>query len=429
MCNKNLLLCLLLNLTIGYHAIAQHQSTTITAVTPESAGFSAQRLAKLDNAMKEWADKGWMNGAVALVIRNGKIAYYNGVGYNDIEAKQKMLKEGIFRIASQTKAITSVAIMMLFDDGKLLLNDRVSKFIPSFSKPTVLDKFEAKDTTYTTVPAAREITIKDLLTHTSGLGYAQIGSPEANAIYAKSNITAGLGVKEGTLLEAMTRLGKLPLMHQPGQRWTYGLNTDLLGCIVEVVSGMSLDQFFKTCIFQPLGMNNTYFSVPENKSDQLVNMYTEDQKGKLIKGGNKIFGTPTASNYPLIGSTYYSGGGGLSAPIMDYAIFLQMLLNGGEYNGVRLLGHNTVRMMTMNQVGDLSLGDDKFGLGFGIVTEKGSANTPAQAGTFSWGGAFSTSYWVDPKEKMILLFYRQLQSSSHGDVTERFRALTYQALN
>lgn len=427
--NKNLLLCLFLNLTFGYTAIAQHQATTITTGTPEAAGFSAQRLTKLDNAMKEWADKGWMNGAVALVIKNGKIAYYNGVGYNDIDAKQKMPKEGIFRIASQTKAITSVAIMMLFDEGKLLVNDRVSKFIPSFSKPTVLDKFEAKDTTYTTVPAAREITIKDLLTHTSGLGYATIGSPEANAIYAKSNITAGLGVKDGTLLEAMTRLGKLPLMHQPGQRWTYGLNTDLLGCIVEVVSGMSLDQFFKTRIFQPLGMNNTYFSVPENKSDQLVNMYTEDQQGKLVKGGNKIFGTPTASNYPLIGSTYYSGGGGLSGPIMDYAIFLQMLLNGGEYNGVRILGRNTVRMMTMNQVGDLSLGDDKFGLGFSVVTEKGSANTPAQAGTFSWGGAFSTSYWVDPKEKMVLLFYRQLQSSSHGDVVERFRALTYQALN
>ncbi|RZM25539.1 MAG: class A beta-lactamase-related serine hydrolase [Pedobacter sp.] len=427
--NKNLLLCLFLNLTFGYTAIAQHQTTTITTGTPEAAGFSAQRLTKLDNAMKEWADKGWMNGAVALVIKNGKIAYYNGVGYNDIDAKQKMPKEGIFRIASQTKAITSVAIMMLFDEGKLLVNDRVSKFIPSFSKPTVLDKFEAKDTTYTTVPAAREITIKDLLTHTSGLGYATIGSPEANAIYAKSNITAGLGVKDGTLLEAMTRLGKLPLMHQPGQRWTYGLNTDLLGCIVEVVSGMSLDQFFKTRIFQPLGMNNTYFSVPENKSDQLVNMYTEDQQGKLVKGGNKIFGTPTASNYPLIGSTYYSGGGGLSGPIMDYAIFLQMLLNGGEYNGVRILGRNTVRMMTMNQVGDLSLGDDKFGLGFSVVTEKGSANTPAQAGTFSWGGAFSTSYWVDPKEKMVLLFYRQLQSSSHGDVVERFRALTYQALN
>lgn len=429
MFKKNLFICLLFNLTIGYHVIAQQQSAAITSGSPEAAGFSSERLRKLDATMKEWSDKGWMNGAVALIIRNGKIAYYNSAGYNDIEAKQKMPKEGIFRIASQTKAITSVAIMMLFDDGKLLLNDKVSKFIPSFSKPTVLDKFEPKDTTYTIVPATREITIKDLLTHTSGLGYAQIGSPEANAIYAKSNITAGLGVKEGTLLEAMTRLGKLPLMHQPGQRWTYGLNTDLLGCIVEVVSGMSLDQFFKTRIFQPLGMNNTYFSVPEKKSGQLVNMYTEDQQGRLIKGGNKIFGTPTASNYPLIGSTYYSGGGGLSAPIMDYAIFLQMLLNGGEYNGVRILGRNTVRMMTMNQVGDLSLGDDKFGLGFGIVTEKGSANTPAQAGTFSWGGAFSTSYWVDPKEKMVLLFYRQLQSSSHGDVVERFRSLVYQALN
>lgn len=428
MLKRILIVCLLLHCIAGYQVIAR-QSQVISSGSPEDAGFSSERLLKLDGAMKEWTDKGWMNGAVALIVRDGKIAYYNASGYDDIEAKKKMPKDGIFRIASQTKAITSVAIMMLFDEGKLLLNDRVSKYIPSFSKPVVLDKFNAKDTSYTTVPATREITIKDLLTHTSGLGYAQIGSPEANAIYAKSNITAGLGVKEGTLLAAMTRLGKLPLMHQPGQRWTYGLNTDLLGCIVEVVSGVSLDEFFRTRIFQPLGMKDSYFSIPKNKEDRLVNMYTEDPQGKLIKGGNKIFNTPTASNYPLMGSTYYSGGGGLSAPIMDYAIFLQMLLNGGEYNGVRLLGRNTVRMMTMNQVGDLNMGDDKFGLGFGIVTEKGSANTPAQAGTFSWGGAFATSYWVDPKEKMVLLFYRQLQSSTHGDVVEKFRALTYQALN
>ncbi|HKG07910.1 MAG TPA: serine hydrolase domain-containing protein [Pedobacter sp.] len=426
MLKKYFLVCLLF---IACAVANAQKPATISFGKPEEAGFSALRLHKLDVAMKEWADKGWMNGAAALIIRDGKVAYYSASGYNDIAAKEKMPKDGIFRIASQTKAITSVAIMMLFDEGKLALNDRVSKFIPSFSKPAVLDKFEAKDTTYTTVPASREITIKDLLTHTSGLGYAQIGSPEAIAIYAKNNITAGLGVKEGTLLEAMTRLGKLPLMHQPGQRWTYGLNTDLLGCIVEVVSGMSLDQFFKTRVFDPLGMKDTYFNIPKNKTDRLVNMYTEDQQGNLILGGNKIFNTPTASNYPLLGSTYYSGGGGLSSTILDYAVFLQMLLNGGEYNGVRLLGRNTVRMMTMNQIGDLNLGDDKFGLGFGIVTERGSANTPARTGTFSWGGAFSTSYWVDPEERMVLLFYRQLQSSSHGDVVEKFRALTYQALN
>jgi CubicO group peptidase (beta-lactamase class C family) len=428
MLKKSLLFFLLFNCVSSYYALAQH-ADVIAYGTPEAAGFSSVRLQKLDAAMKEWADKGWMNGGVALAVRNGKVAYFHASGYNDVEAGQKMQQDGIFRIASQTKAITSVAIMMLFDEGKLLLNDRVSKFIPSFAKPTVVDKFEAKDTSYTTVPASREITIKDLLTHTSGIGYAQIGSPEANAIYAKSNITAGLGVKEGTLLEAMTRLGKLPLMHQPGARFTYGLNIDLLGCIVEVVSGKSLDEFFKTRIFQPLGMKDTYFFIPKNKADRLVNMYTEGYDGKLIKGGNKIFNTPTASNYPLLGSTYYSGGGGLSGTIFDYAVFLQMLLNGGEYNGVRLLGRNTVRMMTMNQIGELSLGDDKFGLGFQVVTEKGSANVPAQEGTYSWGGAFSTSYWVDPKEKMVYLFYRQLQSSSHGDVVEKFRALLYQALN
>jgi CubicO group peptidase (beta-lactamase class C family) len=388
--------------------------------TPEAAGFSTERLKRLDREMNDWAQKKWMQGGAALIIRNGKLVYYKTVGY----------KDDIFRIASQTKAITSVAMMILFEEGKFLLDDAVSKYIPAFKKQQVLDKFNAADTTYTTVPAKSEITIRQLFTHTSGLGYAQIGSKEANAIYAKNNLTAGIGIQNDKLLDAMNRLGKLPLMHQPGEKWTYGLNSDLLGCLVEVISGMTLNDFFRTRIFEPLGMKDTYFTIPKEKANRLVNMYKEDSTGHLIKATNNMLnGVTITTDYPLWESTYYSGGAGLSSTIYDYGIFLQMLLNNGIYNGKRLLSRNTVRIMTMNQIGDLSRGDDKFGLGFQIVSEKGSARTPAQQGTYSWGGAFATSYWVDPKEKMVMLFYRQLQGTTHGDLPEKFRALVYQAIN
>ena len=417
-----LLISLLISIVFG--AFAQ----PITTGTPEAAGFSSERLKRLDAAMDEWVKKGYMNGGAALIIRNGKIAYYKASGYDDLDTKSTLQKDGIFRIASQTKAITSVAIMMLFDEGKLLLSDPVSQYIPSFKKQSVLVTLNP-DTTYTTVPAKREVTIKDLLTHTSGLGYAQIGSKEANSIYEKSKLTAGIGVSNETLLTAMTRLGTLPLMHQPGEKWTYGLNNDLLGSLVELISGVSLDEFFRTRIFEPLGMKDTYFTIPQAKASRLVNLYTEKSDGTLVKAGTNMLNGPVTANYPLVKTSYYSGGAGLSSTLYDYAIFLQMLLNNGEYNGKRLLGRNTVRMMTTNQIGDLSLGDDKFGLGFQIVSEKGSGRTPAQAGTFSWGGAFATSYWVDPKEKMVLLFYRQLQARTHNELVEKFRALTYQAIN
>jgi CubicO group peptidase (beta-lactamase class C family) len=399
-----------------------------TAASPESAAFSSQRLLQIDKSMNDWVQKGWMNGGAALIIHNGKIVYYKAAGYNDLGSKTILQKDAIFRIASQSKAITSVAIMMLFEEGKLLLDDNVSKYIPAFKKQVVIDKFNETDTTYTSVPAKREITIRDLLTHTSGLGYAQIGSKEANAIYAKNNITAGIGVTNSTLLVAMNRLAKQPLMHQPGERFTYGLNTDLLGCLVEVISGITLNDFFRTRIFEPLGMKDTYFYIPAEKAERLINLYKEDSLGRLEKSEGNMLNGPTVVNYPLIKSSYYSGGAGLSSTIYDYAVFLQMLLNGGKYDGKQLLSRNSVRMMTMNQIGDLSLGTDKFGLGFQVVTERGSARTPANEGTFSWGGAFATSYWVDPKEKMVMLFYRQLQGGTHGDVVEKFRALTYSAL-
>ncbi|MEO6639440.1 MAG: serine hydrolase domain-containing protein [Ginsengibacter sp.] len=394
---------------------------------PAIAGFSAERLKKIDNAMDEWASAGWTNGSVGLIIRNGKIVYYKAAGYNDVESKLAMPKDGIFRIASQTKAITSVAVMMLYEEGKFLLDDRVSKYIPAFANQKVIDKFNEADTTYTTVAAKRQITIRDLLTHTSGIGYAQIGSKEAKAIYAKNNVTAGLDVKDDKLRDAMDRLGSLPLIYQPGTQWMYGLNVDLLGDLVELWSGMTLEDFFSERIFKPLGMNDTYFNIPAAKASRLVNLYIEDSLGQL----NKAKGVTNSldANFPLRKKNYFSGGGGLSSSIYDYAVFLQMLLNGGEYNGTQLLSRNTVRMMTTNQIGDINFGDNKFGLGFQLVTEKSAGNSPSNPGTFSWGGAFATSYWVDPKEKMVIVFYRQLYNTSHGDLADKFKVMAYSALN
>jgi CubicO group peptidase (beta-lactamase class C family) len=222
-------------------------------------------------------------------------------------------------------------------------------------------------------------------------------------------------------------LGGLPLIHQPGEKWIYGLNVDLLGYLVEIWSGLSLDDFFRLRIFEPLGMKDTYFNVPAEKANRLVYLYSEDSVGHLIKQSGWVLGMDV--NFPLRKKTYFSGGGGLSSTVYDYAVFLQMLLNGGEYNGQRLLSRNTVRMMTMNQIGNIDFGDNKFGLGFSIVTEKSSGAFPSQAGTFSWGGAFSTSYWADPKEKMIVIFYRQSWITKHGELGDKFRVLSYQALN
>lgn len=203
-----------------------------------------------------------------------------------------------------------------------------------------------------------------------------------------------------------------------------------LAVLVEVISGITLNDFFRTRIFEPLGMKDTYFLIPTEKASRLVNMYREDSTGRLVKALPDLLNGPVGANYPLVSSTYYSGGAGLSSTIYDYAVFLQMLLNNGLYNGKRLLSRNTVRTMTMNQIGDvLYRGDDRFGLGFQISTEKSSGRNLAQAGTYGWGGAFATSYWVDPKEKMVMLFYRQLRNTTHDDVVEKFRSLVYQAIN
>jgi CubicO group peptidase (beta-lactamase class C family) len=424
--NRILVAVLILFSAASCQKPAEEKSKVLQEAAPEAGGFSATRLARLDSAMNNWVKDNWVNGSVVLVARKGKIVFHKAYGYNDLETKAALDKNGIFRIASQTKAITTTAAMMLWEEGKFSLDDPVSWYIPSFANQKVMDKFNAKDTTYTTIPAKRATTIRDLLTHTSGLGYPTIGTPEANAMYAKAKISGGLGEKDNKLSDAMTRLGGLPLLFQPGERWMYGANTDVLGYLVEIWSGTTLEEFFTTRIFQPLGMKDTYFNVPPEKASMLVNFFQEDSTG--IKKQEKAFGA-LDMNFPIQKHSYFSGGGGLSSTTKDYAIFLQMLLNGGEYNGVRLLAHNTVRLMTMNQIGELNVGDNKFGFGFSLITENSSRIGPSQAGTYSWGGAFSTSYFVDPKEEMIVIIYRQMWGSKIGNIDRAFKPLVYQAIN
>ena len=406
-------------------------SQILQTAAPSFVQVSEERLQRVDGLMQQYIDSGWINGDTAIIARNGKIIYYTGLGYDDAGTKKPLQKDAIMRIASQTKAITSVAVMMLYEEGKFLLDDAVSKYIPEFKNPVVLDSFNESDTTYTTVPAKSEITIRQLLTHTSGIQYAQIGSKIFKAIYAKAGIVAGIGVDRIKLADVMKKLGPLPLAHQPGEKFTYGLNTDLLGYLVEVVSGMSFDVFLKKRIFDPLGMKDTWFYLPADKQNRLATLYTEDDNKHLKKAEetmniNGIFYT----NYPNMNGTYFSGGGGLASTAYDYAIFMQMLLNNGVYNGKRILSRNTIRMMTTNQIGDLTLGHgNTFGLGFEIVTKKGSAFSPRPEGSYSWGGMFSSSYWIDPKEKIVAQLFLQLYPNSHGDIHEKFKVLTYQALN
>jgi CubicO group peptidase (beta-lactamase class C family) len=306
-----------------------------------------------------------------------------------------------------------------------LLDEPVSKYLPAFKNPKVLDKFNEKDSSYTTLPAKSEITIRQLLSHTSGISYAGIGTKEANAIYAKAKVPSGIGTPNAKLADAMNALGGLPLIHQPGEKWSYGLNTDVLGYLVEVLSGTTLDGFFRTRIFEPLGMKDTYFYLPKDRHNRLTALYTEDEKKAYQKRPAQGNQTP---DYPKQAGTYYSGGAGLSSTAYDYAVFLQMLLNGGEYNGKRLLSPATVRMMTSNQIGELSLGLKKFGLGFGLITEREAARMPVSEGSFEWGGIFGTTYWADPQEGVVALLYTQKFPNSYGDLGDKFRVLVYQAL-
>ena len=407
-------------------ATAPNPSAGLLMVKPESAGMSSARLQRIDQLLQDYTNKNLVPGAIALIIRDGKVVYHKAVGQNDTESKSALRTDAIFRVASQTKALTSLGVMLLFEEGKFLLDEPISKYLPAFKNQKVLDKFNEKDSSYTTIPAKREVTIRHLLTHTSGISYAVIGSKEANAIYAKAKIPSGIGTPNDKLADAMNRLGGLPLVHQPGEKFTYGLNTDVLGYLIEVVSGQPLDVFMRTRIIEPLGMNDTYFYLPAAKHSRLATLYTEDNQKNTVK---RVAQNGQSPDYPKVNGTYFSGGAGLSSTISDYAKFLQMMLNNGTYNGKQIISPATVRLMTTNQIGEVNQGDNKFGLGFGIITPKGAAKLGVSEGSYEWGGIFGTSYWVDPKEKIIGLIYTQkYPNTAGGTLSDKFKALVYQSI-
>ena len=385
-----------------------------------------ERLGRIDTLINQYIARNRVAGAVTIVVKDGQIVQYKAYGYDDIDTKKPMTKDAIFRIASQTKAIASTAVMMLYEEGKFLLTDPIENYLPEFKNAMVLDKFNEADTTYTVVPAKRKVTIKDLLTHTSGLSYAVIGTKEMNAIYAKAGIPSGIGETKANLKEKMTILGGLPLSHQPGLKFTYSLSVDVLGYLVEKLSGLTLDEYLRKKIFQPLGMKDTYFNLPPEKHKRLTTLYTEDSQHQLVKQLKDRNGI--SPNYPTQTTQYFSGGAGLSSTAYDYAIFMQMMLNKGSFNGVQILSPRVVEMMTQNQIGDLMEGNNKFGLGFEITSEKTASESPKNANSFGWGGYFGTNYWADPREKLVCLFMIQKSPNSDGELVRKFEIAVYQSL-
>jgi len=422
--------------TFSFSQGADNASMELKQVKPESERILSERLNKLSEQINQWIKEEQLNGATAIILRNGKIVYQKAFGFATKEKSIPMKNDNIFRIASMTKPIISVAAMMLYEEGKFLLTDPVSKFIPEFKNPVVLDKYNAADTTYTTVPAKREITMRDILSQSSGLGYAQIGSATANAIYFKNKINGGIGTPYSTLKDVITRLAKLPLFMQPGEDFMYGLNTDVLGYLVEVISGMPLDKYLKQKIFDPLGMKDTYFFLPKEKQTRLVPLYTQQgDKIKLRIQDSLISLNGTFSrDFPKTpNGTYFSGGAGLASTAYDYALFGQMLLNGGEMNGKRILSPGTIQIMASNQIDDhLMWGDTnktrRFGLGFGILTEYAERTMMIPAGSYGWDGMFASHFWVDPRNKMVVVFMRNIWPTDHWDYGDRIKPLIYQAL-
>jgi CubicO group peptidase (beta-lactamase class C family) len=428
---KNSILLMLL-LTIGISGIAQtksiKKSSVLTEAAPESVGISSERLARIDQMCAEAIQKGDLPGIVSLVARNGKIVHWKAYGMADAQAGRAMKRDDIFRIASQTKAITSTAVMMLWEEGKFRLDDPISKFIPEFKNPQVLKSFKYADTTWTSEPAKSEITIRHLLTHTSGLGYGLIDSDERmKMIYQKANVTELFTTKEIYIGDVVKRLAKLPLHHNPGEKFTYSMSIDVLGYLVEIVSGMSFDQFLKTRLFDPLGMNDTRFYQPDEKAGRLVAIQ-QKVDGKWQRYPNTFYDT----DYPVKGAkTFFSGGAGLSSTVKDYATFLQMYLNGGELNGVRILSRTTVDVILANHSAELFGFPERYhGLAFGVTTPKGQANGGnGSEGTFDWGGYFNTQYFADPKEKIIGLIFKQIQGPVNDETGWKFRQLVFQTID
>jgi CubicO group peptidase (beta-lactamase class C family) len=388
-------------------------------------GFSAERLARIDRFLQQSVDSNRIGGAVALVLRDGQVAYQKSVGWVDREARRPMTPDAIFRIASQSKAITSTAVLMLVEEGRIALGDTVSRFIPEFAHTTVASR---ADSGRTVGPAKRQITIFDLLTHTAGISYG------TERWIADQYAAKGLGPAAGNgwytadktepVCETMSRLATLPFVTQPGEAFVYGYNTDILGCVVERASGLSLDDFIRTRITGPLGMTDTYFFVPPAKASRLVTLYMNDSTGRTVRAPE---GSRGQGHYVQGPRRSYSGGAGIVSTARDYARFLQMVLNRGEIDGVRILSPRSVDLMTSNQIPAIYGNNGKgFGLGFETV-ERVGANGYYSVGSFGWGGAYGSNYEVDPAERMVVVFMTN-QMPNRSDVAAKFPTLVYQAL-
>jgi CubicO group peptidase (beta-lactamase class C family) len=395
----------------------------IKLVQPEEVGLSTPRLAKISNMIQGTIDDKKMAGAVVLVARHGKIAYLESFGRAD--TNKPMTKDTMFRVCSMTKPVVTLAILQLYEEGKLLLSDPVAKYIPEFSHPKVIEMLpEGSNPAFRLVPAKRDITIKDLLTHTAGMPYpfASEWYPkdrllrQMHDMYEEAGISSGMYETDGTIGDMVKRLARLPLASQPGEAFIYGMAADVQGFLVEVVSGMKLDDYISAHIFKPLNMKDSYFFVPEGKQDRLSAVWKSDWHGKLEKvlpgphrEGDYVYSPSFQTQGP---KTFLSGGVGMVTTPYDYFRFAQMLLNKGELDGVRVVSRKTVELMTINQIGKLSettLHDEgwKFGLGLGIQADREHNVDAGDVGTFEWAGLYSTRFSVNPKEEKITIFLSQ----------------------
>jgi CubicO group peptidase (beta-lactamase class C family) len=394
------------------------------APAPRS-GFAVDRLARIDSAFQRAVNEKEIMGAVALVLRDGQPVYEKAFGWADREAGRRMTTDALFRIASQSKALTSVAVMQLVEEGKISLSDPASRFIPAFAKTTVATR---TDTGRAIVPARRQITIRDLLTHTAGISYGTdaVVAPlyEAKTLGPAAGWGWYFADKDEPICTSIERLATLPFVAQPGEKFVYGYNTDILGCVVERASGMPLDRYLETRITGPLGMRDTHFFVPTADRNRLSAVYMSTDSG-LARAPE---GPRGQGNYVEGPRRAFSGGAGLVSTARDYGRFLQAMLDGGALGGARVLGPKTVALMTTNQAGTLfSQTGRGFGLGFELQLVPGADGHPESVGTFSWGGAYGSQYEVDPRERLVLVYMVQ-QLPSRSSLGARFPMLVYQAL-
>jgi CubicO group peptidase (beta-lactamase class C family) len=394
------------------------------AARPEEVGVGSERLGRLTATLDRYVDAGLLPGGVILVARGGRVVLHHAFGSRDREARAPMTPDALFRIASQTKALVSTAVLMLQEDGKLLISDPVSKYLPAFANTTVAVPRSGGG--YDVVPAKRPITLRDLLTHTAGIGY---GNGVAADRWAAAGIQGWyLADRDEPVRATVDRIAGLPMDAQPGERFVYGYATDILGAVVEAASGLTLDAFLRSQILDPLGMNDTHFYLPREKAARLATVYSLPQGGTLVRAPDGA-GMQAQGQYVEGPRASFSGGAGLVSTASDYARFLQMLLDGGTLDGVRLLSPSSVALMTADHIGDVyGVPGVGFGLGFSVVEDLGARGSPGSVGEYGWGGAYHSTYWVDPAERLVVVYLTQVIPAAGLDDFGKVRALVYQAL-